>query len=180
MQYCSDASKIYIGQGRAIVSEQHCDAAISRSELRDYYLQEDKAAIEDSLNSSHGLPRFNVVSQELEPGIVDSAFLPRHTVESMFSSELDAFQCSWCLESSVNDGVVHNFIQELYATTYVSSRFALSKDRVVEILGVGVTNAARHFAKREWETAVSYSLEILQYKDALCSFLVSYHLFLSF
>ena len=103
-----------------------------------------------------------MVSQELEPGIVDSALLPRHTVDSMFSSDLDAFQCSWCLESSVNDGVVHNFIQGLYTTTYVSSRFALSKDRVVEILGVGVANAVRHFTKREWETAVSDSLEILQ------------------
>ena len=132
MQYCSDASEITVGQGRGMISGRHCDAAISRSELREYYLRQDKAAIEESLDTSHGLPRFNVVSQELEPGNVDSALLPRHTVDSMFSSDLDAFQCSWCLESSVNDGVVHNFIQGLYATTYVSSRFALSKDRVVE------------------------------------------------
>ncbi len=95
----------------------------------------------------------------------------------MYASELDAFQGSWFLESSVNDGVVHNIIQGLYATTYASSRFALPKDRVLETLGVGVANAPRQFTKRDWETAVSYSLEILQNKDASCSFLVSWLFF---
>ncbi len=172
VQYCSDSFEIAIGQGRGIVAGQRSEVSLSRSEIRDYYLSQDEANITKSLDTSQGLPRFNVVSQELEPGIVDSTVLPKHTVESMFSSDLDAFQTSWCLESSINDGVIHNFIQGLYATTYISGRFALPKERVVEILGVGVSNAMRHFTKREWETAVSYSLEILQYKDALCSFLV--------
>ncbi len=85
MQYCSDASEITVGQGRGIMSGRHSDVAISRSELRDFYLRQDKVTIKESLDTSHGLPRFNVVSQELEPLIVDSALLPRHTVDSMFS-----------------------------------------------------------------------------------------------
>ena len=92
----------------------------------------------------------------------------------MFSSDVKEFHSSWCPESSINDNVIHNFIQGLYATTYVSGRFALPKDRIAEVLGIGVENTARQFSKREWETAVSYILETLQYKDALCSFLVSF------
>ncbi len=106
---------------------------------------------------------------------MDSSAIPQRLVNSMFASDLEEFQSSWCLESSINDNVIHNFIQGLYATTYVSGRFALPKDRIVEVLGIGVSNAAKHFSKREWETAVSYSLEILQYKDALCSSLVKSH-----
>ncbi len=174
VQYCSDASNIAVGKGKGIVAGQRCEAAVSRSEVRDYYLRQDNVAIKQSLDTSQGLPRFIVVSHELKPGVVDSTVLPKHTVDSMYCSDLDAFQCSWCLETSMNDEVFHNFIKGLSATTYVSSRFALPKDRVVEIVGVGVANASRHFTKREWETAVSNSPEILQYEDASCSFLVSW------
>ncbi len=138
VQYCSDASKIEVGEGKGIAAGRRCEASISRSEVRGYYLQQDRVAIEQSLDTSQGLPRFNVVSHELQPGVIDSTILPKHTVDSMFSSDLDAFQLSWSFESSVNDGVMNNFIQGLYATTYVSSRFALPKDLIVEVLGVGV------------------------------------------
>ncbi len=95
---------------------------------------------------------------------MDSTVLPKHTVDLMLSSDSDVFQCSWHLEKSVNDELIHNFIQGLYAMTYVSRRFALPKDRVVDFVGVGVSNAVPNFNKREWETAALYNPEILQYK----------------
>ncbi len=66
----------------------------------------------------------------------------------MFASDLEESQGSWCLGSSINDKMVHNFVQVLYATTYVSNRSALPKDRILEVLGVGVANAARHFFRK--------------------------------
>ncbi len=91
VHYCSDASKFAVGKGKGIIAGQRCEAAVSRSEVRDYFLRQDNVAIKQSLDTSQGLPRFNVISDELESGIVDSTVLPKHTVDSMYSSDLDAF-----------------------------------------------------------------------------------------
>ena len=48
VQYCSDASKIAVGKGKGIVAGQLCEAAVSRSEVRDYFLRQDNVAIKQS------------------------------------------------------------------------------------------------------------------------------------
>ncbi len=108
--------------------QQSISGSISRSVVRDCYLRQDEISINRSLENTHGLPRFKVFSQELEANTVDRSAIPQRLVNSMFASDLEEFQSSWCLESSINDNVIHNFIQGLYATTYVSGRFALPKD----------------------------------------------------
>ena len=69
--------------------------------------------------------------------------------------------------------MLHNFSQGLNAVTYLSSRFVLPKSKVVEIVGLGLTKAAQSFTMIQWETASSDSLEVIRYKNAKCSFLVS-------
>ena len=131
VKYCRDAFEIIVGQGKGVVSHQSTGGDLSRAMVRDYYLRQDEICINKSLENAHGLPRFKVFSSELEANTVDSSSIPQRLVNSMFASDLEEFQSSWCLESSINDNVIHNFIQGLYATTYVSGRFALPKDRIV-------------------------------------------------
>ena len=58
--------------------------------------------------------------------------------------------------------------------TYLSSKFALPKSRVVEVVGLGQTQAARDFTLSQWETASSFCLEVVRYSNSKCSFLVNY------
>ena len=127
------------------MAQQSSGGSLSRSAIRDYFFQRDEISINKSLENTHGLPRFKILSQVLEPSTVESSIIRSRPVNFMLSSDLEKFESSRCLNSSINDNVIHNFIQGLYATTYVSGRFALRKDRIVEVLGIGVANAARHF-----------------------------------
>ncbi len=57
--------------------------------------------------------------------------------------------------------------------TYLSSKFVLSKSRAVEVVGLGLTQAAKEFTMAQWETASSFCLEVVRCSNAKCSFLVS-------
>ncbi len=144
---------------------------VSRHEVREYYISRDISLSSSSAEDSE-TPRFLVQSSSCELELPSSEALPLSANANIMESDLTKFQTHWSLESSLNKNVLRNFTQGLYAVTYLSSRFVLPKSRVVEIVGLGLTKAAQSFTMIQWETAFSYSLEVIRYKNAECSFLV--------
>ncbi len=153
-----------------------CSGTVSRHDVREYYISRDVNLSASSAEDS-GTPRFSVQSSAGELELPTSHSLPPSSVTEIIESDLHRFQIQWSLESSINNDVLHNFTQRLYAVTYLSSRFVLPKSRVVEIVGLGLTRAVQSFTMVQWETAFSYGLEVIRYRNAVCSFLVS-HLYL--
>ncbi len=170
--YCDDVMEVRYGEGREMMrSQTGCASSVTRHEVREYYISRDVNLSASSAEDSETL-RFSVQSSSCELELPTSQVLPPSTIAKIIESDLVKFPIQWSLESSINNDVIHNFTQGLYAVTYLSSKFVLPKSRVVEIVGLGLTEAAKHFTMGQWETAFSYSLEVIRYKNATCSFLV--------
>ena len=147
-------------------------AFISSHDVREYYISKDLVlTAQASLETD--VPRFALQSSDLDLELPSSSVLPSSTASRILDSDLSRFQLQWCLESAINNDVIHNFSQGLYSVTYISSKFALPKSRVVEMVGLGLTQAANEFTLSQWQTASSFCLEVIRYSNAQCAFLVS-------
>ncbi len=140
--------------------------------MREYYISRDVTLADDSVETS-GVPHFQITSSALKTELPVSSSLPGSASSAIIFSDLYQFQLQWCLESSINNNVLHNFCQGLYATTYFSFRFAIPKTRINEVIGLGLTEASEIFTLPQWETAFSFALEVFRYKNSRWSFLVS-------
>ncbi len=171
--YCDDISVVVYGHGRDVaIREIGRGSRISKDDVREYYISRDVTLADDSVEAS-GVPHFQITSSASETELPVSSSLPGSASSAIIFSDLYQFQLQWCLESSINNNVLHNFCQGLYATTYISSRFAIPKTRVIEVIGLGLTEASEIFTLPQWETAFSFALEVIRYKNSRCSFLVS-------
>ncbi len=180
ISYCNDVSVVVFGYGREeALRGLGKGSRISKHDVREYYISKDLRLPDNSVEEA-GVPHFQLSSSELETELPTSSILPASASSAIIFSDLYQFQLQWCLESSINNNVLHNFCQGLYATTYISSRFAIPKTRVIEVVGMGLTEASEIFTLPQWETAFSFSLEIIRYKNARCAFLVSSIPFVSF
>ncbi len=150
---------------------------VSRHEVREYDISRDVSLSATAAEDAE-TPRFLVQSSSGLLELPSSNILPPSTISGITYSDLLKFQIHWSLESSINNDVPHNFTHGLYAVTYLSSRFVLPKSRVVQIVGLGLNRAAEGYTMIQWETALSHCLEVIRYKSARCSFLVSLACFL--
>ena len=174
ISYCDDVCELPYGAGRDAVSvETGGQQSISRHDVREYYISRDIALTSSSANDVE-VPHFSLQSSALQLELPTSSTLPLSAKLHILNSDLAKFQLQWCLESSIKNDVVHNFSQGLYSVTYLSSKFAVPKSRVVEVIGLGLTDAAREFTLPQWETASALCLEVIRYSNARCSFLVSF------
>ena len=178
--YCEDVSEVGFGAGR----DGACAAlgnsnSISRHDVREYYISKD-LVLTAQASSETDVPRFALQSSVLDLELPSSSALPPSTASRILDSDLSGFQIQCCLESAINNGVIHNFSQSLYSVTYISSKFGLPKSRVVEIVGLGRTQAAKDSTLSQWETASSFCLEVIRYANAQCAFLVSHPVCLPF
>ncbi len=170
---CADVSEVSFGTGR----DGACEAlggsvSLSRHDVREYYISEDLVPTTQA-SSETDVPRFALQSSDLELELPSSSALPSSTASRILDSDLSRFQLQWCLESAINNDVIHNLSQGLYSVTYISSKFALPKSRVVEMVGLGLAQAAKEFTLSQWETASSFCLEVIRHSNAQCAFLVS-------
>ena len=108
-------------------------------------------------------------TSELEPKLPLSGRLSASATSRILDPDLTRFQLQCCLESN-NE---HRCYPQLFPVTYLSHKFALPKFGVVEVVGLGLTQAAKEFTLSKLETAWSFCLETVRYDNALCSFLVS-------
>ena len=171
--YCVDVTEVRFGEGREIIEAQtSSNRPVFRHEVREYYISRDISLSGTSAEDAE-MPHFLLQSSSGELELPSSEALPPSAITNILESDIAKFQIHWSLGSSINNDVLHNFSQGLYAVTYLSSRFVLPKSRVIEIVGLGLTKAAQSFTMIQWETAFSYSLEVIRYKNSECSFLVS-------
>ena len=159
ISFCDDVSALGNGTGRdSACLHLGCSPPVTRHDVREYYISKD-LALTASASSGSDVPRFALQSSALELELPSSSSLPPSTTAKILDTDLSRFQLQWCLESAINNDVVHNFSQGLYSVTCLSSKFALPKSRVVEVVGLGLTQAAQEFTLPQWETASSVCLE---------------------
>ena len=136
ISYCDDLSEVSYGHGRDVaIREIGRGSRISKHDVREYYISRDITLADDYVETS-GVPHFQISSSALETELPLSSALPGSASSAIIFSDLYRFQLQWCFESSINNNLLHNFCQGLYATTYISSRFAIPKTRVVEVIGL--------------------------------------------
>ncbi len=153
-------------------AETGCALPVSRHDVREYFISGDLMLTAGSISESD-VPRFTLQSSALELELPSSDNMPPSTMTQILDTDLSRFRLQWCLESAINNDVIYNFSPGIYSVTYLSSKFALPKSRVVEVVGLGLTQAAKEFTLAQWETASSFCLEVVRYSNAKCSFLVS-------
>ena len=174
VSYCDDVTASSYGSPRdAMCTETGCDFPVSRHDVPEYYISRDLMLTAGSTSESN-VPRFALQSPALEFELPSSDSLPPSTVAQILDLDLSRFQLQWCPESAINNDVIHIFSQGLYSMTYLSSKFALPKSRVVKVVCLGLTQAAKDFTLSQWATASSFFLEVARYSNAKYSFLVSY------
>ena len=175
--YCEVASEVGFGAGRdGACAVLGGSSSISRHDVREYYISKN-LVLTTQAASDVDVPRFANQTSDLESELPSSSTLPPSATARILDSDLSRFQIQWCLESAINNDVVHNFSQGLYSVTYISSKFALPKSRVVEVVGLGLTQAAKDFTLPQWETVSSFCFEVISYSNAQCAFLVRHFLF---